>query len=254
MPLVLHQFRASHFNDKVRWALAYKQLPHRRISYLPGPHQAAIRKLSGQTSTPVVAVGNEVVAGSARIIDMLERRFPQRLLYPDEPALRASALAIQDRFDTHVGPATRTVVFSILVRELGYVARLFAHDEPLPKRMAYRTVLPAVRPLIAKANGVTPKNVARSFDEVERALDWVAQSTLQRDALVGDRFSVADLTVAAMLAPIVSLEHPDMQQRPPVPSALTELLSRWQDHAAVRWVQKQYREHRPADAVVRVAQ
>ncbi len=246
--LVLHQFRGSHFNDKVRWALAHKQLLHLRISHLPGPHQAAMRKLSGQTSTPVLTIDDEVIAGSARIIDALEQRFPQRPLYLRDARLRAEALALQARFDAEVEPATRTVAFSVFVRELGYVARLFAHGESLPKRWGYRMALPAVRPLMAKANGVTPENVARSFDAVERALDWVATAARQ-GALVGNEFSVADLTVAALLSPVVLLDHPDMRQRPPVPVALTELLSRWQGHPAVPWVQAQYREHRPFDVV-----
>lgn len=247
--LVLHQFRASHFNDKARWALAYKRLTHRRISYLPGPHLAAIRKLSGQTSTPVLSIDGREVAGSARIIDALEERFPDPPLYPSDPTLRAQALAIQTRFDAEVGPATRTVAFSVFIEELSYIARLFAHDEPLPKRMVYRAALPLVRGRMALANGlVDPANVRHAFAVAERTLDWIAEETRGRTALVGDHFSVADLTVAALMSPIVELEHPDMRPRPPVPKSLTALLSRWKDHPGIAWVQRQYREHRPPDA------
>jgi hypothetical protein len=34
----LWQFRASPYNEKVRWALDLKQVPHRRRSVLPGLH------------------------------------------------------------------------------------------------------------------------------------------------------------------------------------------------------------------------
>ena len=97
--VVLHQFLRSHFNEKARWALDWKRVPHTRRSYLPGPHFPALRRLSGQSATPVLALDGEVVAGSAAIVDALERRFPERPLYPEDPAQRERALGIQRRFD-----------------------------------------------------------------------------------------------------------------------------------------------------------
>ncbi len=76
MAIVLHQFEFSHFNDKARWALDFKGIEHRRESYLPGPHMFFIRRLSGQAQTPVLAVDNEVIPGSAAIIP----RFTPRTL------------------------------------------------------------------------------------------------------------------------------------------------------------------------------
>src|SRR6185503_21320125 len=35
---VLWQFRFSHFNEKARWALDWKRVPHTRSSLLPGWH------------------------------------------------------------------------------------------------------------------------------------------------------------------------------------------------------------------------
>ena len=31
--LTVHQFIASHFNEKVRWALDYKGLPHKNVRH-----------------------------------------------------------------------------------------------------------------------------------------------------------------------------------------------------------------------------
>lgn len=246
--IILHQFRASHYNDKVRWALAFKGLKHQRVSHLPGPHQIPIKKLSGQTSTPVLVIDGRAIAGSAVIIDALETKFPEPRLFPARSAEREQALAIVDRFDREVGPATRTAAFTVFVEELGYVARLFGGDASPLKRGMYRMMLPLVKPLMAKANGVTdPANVAKSFDTIRQALDWIAEATRDRFFLVGDQFSIADLTVAALMSPIVTLEHPDMRPAEPTPEALVQLLAQWKDHPGVLWVQRQYRENRPAD-------
>jgi hypothetical protein len=51
----LHQFLGSHFNEKARWGLDWKCAPHRRVSHLPGPHMLKIRRMTGQTATPVLS-------------------------------------------------------------------------------------------------------------------------------------------------------------------------------------------------------
>lgn len=245
--IVLHQFRASHFNDKARWALDYKGLKHQRITLLPGPHQGAIRKLSGQTSTPVMVMDGKVVAGSAAIIDALENVCPKPSLYPADADQRSAALAIQERFDREVGPATRTVAFTVFVQELGYVAAVFGKEATPLQRGIYRMVLPLVRPIMAKTNGASdPETVKRAFDVTRRTLDWLAEEIKQRKYLVGDQFSVADLSAAALLSPIVRLDHPDMRPPEPVPEKMTALLAEWKDHPAVKWVQTMYRDHRPS--------
>ncbi len=246
--IVLHQFRASHYNDKVRWALAFKHLRHEQKSLLPGPHQISIKKLSGQTSTPVLVLDDQPITGSAAIIEALETKFPEPRLFPVSSVEREQALAIVDRFDRDVGPATRTVAFTVFVNELGYVSRLFGGDATPLQRGIYRLMLPLVKPLMARTNGVTDQaNVARAFDTTRQTLDWIAEETRERAFLVGDRFSVADLTVAALMSPVVKLDHPDMRAPEPVPEALVKLLAQWKDHPGVSWVQRQYREHRPAD-------
>ena len=45
----LLQFRFSPYNEKIRWALDYKRIPHVRTNYLPGPHALTILRLTGRT-------------------------------------------------------------------------------------------------------------------------------------------------------------------------------------------------------------
>ncbi|MBM4383303.1 MAG: glutathione S-transferase [Deltaproteobacteria bacterium] len=248
--LVLHMFPSSHYNEKARWALDWKGLAHTRIPYLPGPHAPQIQRLSRQQATPVLQMGARVIPGSAAIIDALEREFPQRALYPADPVQRERALELQRELDEEVGPAVRTVVFSALVPELDYLCAMFTKGQPRWKRGVYRALLPLVSPVIARANGVTAENVPRAFERTQRALDDVARLVGPSGQIVGDAFSVADLTTAALLAPIVRLEHPDMKQPQPIPARVAELLARFEKHAAVQWVQQQYAKHRPASCAV----
>lgn len=246
--IVLHQFRASHFNDKVRWALAFKGLKHKRISYLPGLHAKPMQALSGQRQTPVLVIDGKAIAGTASIIAALEALRPSPALYPADPALREKALAIEKRFDDEIGPATRSIVFSVLIEELDYLVKLFGHGESWLKRFIYRRALPRAVPMVRRANGVTPENVARSEKLVAEALDWIAAETRDKPYLAGGAFSVADLAAAALMSPLCVLEHPDMCPRPPVPASMQALYARFANHPGMKWVQARYRDNRPADA------
>ena len=244
--VVLHQFPFSHFNEKARWGLDWKGVAHRRKCYLPGPHALAIRRLSGQTATPVLGLDGEVIAGSARILAALEERFPERPLLPEDPAQRRHALEIQSFFDAEVGPAARTAIFSVLIDEPDYVCRMFSGPHPLPVRALYRAAFPLARRRIARGNGVTSSEaVERACERVDRAFDRVAKEVGPEGQLVGPDFSVADLGCAALLAPLVDVEHPDMALPRPRPERVQELRARWADHPAAAWVREQYARHRP---------
>lgn len=245
MAVVLHQFEFSHFNDKARWALAFKGVEHERISYLPGPHMGKIKKLSGQQQTPVLELEGRVVSGSADIIHALEARFPEPSLYPQDQELRRQALAVQSRFDAEVGPASRTVLFSALVHEADYLCEMFARKAGNVQRWLYRATFPVAKGMIARGNGVKdPANVKAAFEIFARTLDDVAESTAATGYLVGDDFSVADLTAAALMAPLANPEHDDMRRPQPVPSRVQEVQAQFSGHPALQWVADMYARHR----------
>jgi glutathione S-transferase len=244
--LTVHQFIASHFNEKVRWALDYKGLTHRRETYLPGPHFPVIKKLSGGPSTtPLLQHDGGTISGSAAIIDWLERRYPEPALLPSDTALRDKALALQARFDASIGPATRTLLFEVLLKEPDYLCDTFSASKPWLKRLAFRATFPAAKGFIRKGNGVFPDNIARSRHITQAALDEVAAGVASTGYLVGSRFSIADLCAASLLAPLTNVSHPDMQRIEPMPDSVQSFLAQWADHAAIAWVHQMYERHRP---------
>ncbi|MEM9744193.1 MAG: glutathione S-transferase family protein [Pseudomonadota bacterium] len=240
----LHQFAYSHFNEKVRWALAWKALPACRQTYLPGPHMRQVAKLSGQSQTPVLQHEDEVVVGSAAIIDWLERQQPVPVLYPADRNDRLAALALQAELDAGYGPAVRRLVFSVLVDDLGYLARMFASQTSAARRLAYRFVLPLVKPLMVKGNGLSPDAVRQAEQDVANTMDRMAERLHRRSYLFGESFSVADLTLASLTAPLTRLTHEDMAKPEPVPDAMQALMSRYADHPVTQWTQACYLRHR----------
>ena len=126
------------------------------------------------------------------------------------------------------------------------LCRTFSEGKPAWSSALYRAAFPLTRPLIARANGVVdPANVERAFARSEAALELVAREAGPDGQLVGEAFSLADLVCAALLAPLVSLDHPDMRTPSPCPASLAAFHARFAAHPGVAWVRAQYRLHRP---------
>ncbi len=98
---VLHHLKVSHYNEKVRWALDYKGIPHVRRAATPGLHRKLVRELTGGTSKtfPVLVENGYAIGDSSRIIAHLEDRYPEPPLYPREPSRRAERVVFVDWFN-----------------------------------------------------------------------------------------------------------------------------------------------------------
>ena len=202
-PPVLWHFPISHYNEKARWALDWKGIPHVRralaMSYVPRALWA-----TGQAKLPILFLDGQAIADSTRIIEALERLQPAPPLYPRDEAARRRALALEDFFDEEVGHAVRTAI----------VGPLFAHD-PVSAgsvlttgmgagaRRAVRAVLPAFRAFYKLRHGIDDAAIAVAPARVRAGLDRIAAELGPSGHLVGDAFSVADLTAAALFSPIV---------------------------------------------------
>jgi glutathione S-transferase len=245
MSVVLHQFSHSHFNEKARWALAWKKVEHERRTYLPGPHVPAIRRLSGGTQTPVLVADGRTIAGSAAIVEFLESTVPTPALLPADPRLRSDALDFARQFDEAAGPAARAALFSVVLDHGGYFCAIFADQHGSVARAAYRAAFPLARPIVARANKAADAgDIARAFETVDRSLDDLATRIASRGHVIGDTFTVADLTAAALLAPLAGVEHADMALPQPAPESVRALLARYAPHPAIRWVNAIYRRYR----------
>src|SRR5678815_3870865 len=111
-PLLWH-IPLSHFNEKVRWALDYKGIAHRRRVLGPDYLIRAWRA-TGQGQLPILWLDGRAIHDSTRIIAELEARSPQPPLYPADEAMRQRALALEDELDEGLGPAVRAAIVTPL--------------------------------------------------------------------------------------------------------------------------------------------
>jgi glutathione S-transferase len=244
----LLQFRHSPYNEKVRWALDLKRVPHRRRSLLPGPHMGVVKKLTGRTQTPVLVTdAGEAIAGSAQILDWLERRYPEPCLMPEGEADRKQVLELQRRFDEDITPRIRRAVLDALLRRPSYFAAVFGEAEPPWKRRFYSCIVPLAAPLVRKGNGITgAAAVADGIAAAHEALDFVVSTAGASGYLLGKRFGIADITVATTLATLVRPENSPMQSPQPIGAEFAALIAQFRQHPGGDWVRNIYARHRVA--------
>ena len=249
-PPVLWQFRFSHFNEKARWALDWKRIPHVRRSLLPGFHVPRVLWMTGQKSVPVLVLDGETIHDSTRIIERLERLRPEPALYPADEADRHRALALEDFFDEELGPHVRRALFHELLPETEFAAAAFTMGCGPGTRRLYRALFPALRVVMKADMKIDAAGATRSREKVLAALDRIEAELQPSGYLVGERFSVADLAAAALLAPVAF--PPEFPYPPPGP--LPAPVARWcEDFAgrrAFRWAAEMYRRHRGTSAEI----
>jgi glutathione S-transferase len=199
----------SHYCDKARWALDRAAIAYREEAYVPVTHLLGTVRRGGR-STPLLALPDgTTLKDSTDILAYVERSRPG-LLYPDDPALRREVSELEDLFDEELGPHVRRLAYHSLLTS----GRPFAPAIRDTTTGLQRTLAPllgiVVPRLVKRGLRVDEAGAARSRPHVERVLERV--DTLRADGrafLVGGRFTAADLTFAALYAPLVSPpQHP----------------------------------------------
>ena len=252
-PPVLWHLKVSNFNEKVRWALDYKGIPHVRRDAPPGRHRRIARRLTGSSTFPVLMLDGEAIGDSTRIIGALERRHPDPPLYPSGPEERRRALEIEDFFDEELGHQIRAAILGpMFLSDPDGVMRVLSLGMNLGAGTSrfMRRVFPAFSAFYRFRHHINPATVREGPGKIRAALDRVKAELRPSGYLVGEHFSVADLTAAALFSPLVVPKEFQYPIPDPIPHALVEIRGSFSAHEAFRWVEEMYHRHRGASAEV----
>jgi glutathione S-transferase len=248
---ILWHISVSHYSEKARWALDYKALAHVRRTPPPGSHMPIAYWLTrgGAITLPILDLDGERIADSTAIIAALERRIPDPPLYPHDPRERRRALELEDWLDEELGPYMRRLAFYELRREPEILAEMGERVAPALASMLGPVLVPYTRlftGLRYRASAAQDAEHARG--RILAALDRLEAELGEQQYLVGGRFTVADLTAAALLYPLVRPpQGPSDIERMPEP--YERFRAPLCDRPGYRWVQEIYRRHRlPAPA------
>ena len=248
---VLWHIPVSHYSEKARWALAHKGVEHERRAPLPGAHIAVALWLTrgAQKTFPVLRIDGETVGDSTAIIATLEQRHPDPPLYPADPEARGRALELEEFFDEQLGPQIRLLAWHELRGDREQMAQLsrsmmsgrlrdFGPAVAAGGRFGSTYVQLRFRVADDEAAAQARTKVLAALDRVETELD-----ASDGDYLVGDAFSVADLTAASLLYPIVNPPEGPSIFGPPPPQ-LEQFFAPLRERPGGRWIAEMFRRHR----------
>jgi glutathione S-transferase len=248
---ILWHLEISHYNEKVRWALDYKGVAHVRRAVTPALQELRARRLRAGRTTPVLEMDGRAIGDSTRIIEEIERRWPEPALYPADPQERGRALELEDYFDEQCGHDLRRVLFSDnLAEPEKFLTMLYGADHP---RMGLlKAISPVFSRVVKRRFRMRPDIVERSRDTVRAGFGKVEAEVGPSGYLVGESFTVADLTAASILAPIVMPpEFPYIKLHPDERTAESRRFrDSLKDRPGFEWVEDTYARHRGTSAEV----
>ncbi len=247
----------SHYCEKARWALDRAQLPYREERHVQGIHRVAARRAGGGSTVPVLVTPQATIGESHEILEWVDRSVaPERRLFPAQRGARAEVDALCRRLDQRLGPAGRRLVYIHMFAQRELVFAFNDRGVPAWEDRALRWGWPLLRRFVGRELGIVRGTLAEDEAAVFGELDHVASLLSDgRAHLCGERFGAADLTFAALTAPVivppeygVPLPQPGVMR--PATAALVERARR---HPAGRYALTLFARHRHEAAGVEAA-
>lgn len=256
----LWQIDVSHYSEKVRWALAWKGVEHKRRSPIPGAHMAVALWLTGgaQTTFPVLTLDGRHIGDSSAIIAALEERYPDPPLYPADREQRWRALDLESFFDEELGPHIRQLAWHELSSDADRFAGVMASVAPPPLAKISGATARYARTYTGLRFGAGSAATAqRSREKILAALDRL-DAELEANGgeyLVGDSFGVADLTAASLFYPLVGPPEAPLPPDQEMPERFEQFRAPLKERPGFEWVAEMFRRHRkPAKAAATTEQ
>jgi glutathione S-transferase len=172
---------ASPWCERVRWTFKFKDVPYEKQSYQPGvADEEKVKKLTGQAQVPVLLINGTAIPDSANILAWLESHKSVPSLLPKSEKERAQVMMWEELMDGVLGPQARMLLIGHFLRAI---------DPELQNAGQY----------FAQKCQYSPYAEEHAKVKVERVLNILKHALDGRQYLVGDGFSLADVTAASML-------------------------------------------------------
>jgi glutathione S-transferase len=244
-PDILVTIPFSHFCEKARWAL-----DRAGLSYREEPHAPLLARFAtgGDRGTvPVLVRGKDRLIDSTDILVHADAAHGGGLLYPRDAALRGEIDSLVESLDGNLGLHVRRWVYSQLLPDAKLLRDLWSRGVPDIEAVLVPTIAPMVRFLARKAYRITPDTAQHAREQIRGEFRRIDDRLSDgRRFLVGDRFTAADLTLAALAAPVLlpaecRAAQPALDE---LPAGAREEVIRLRSTAAGRFVLRLYAQER----------
>ena len=192
--LELHQFRHSPYCLKVRMALAAKKLEYRTVEITPAIGQIDIFQKTGQKKLPVLFDKETTIHDSSSIIRHLEKIEIEPKLIPEGLKEAAQAEIIENWADTTLAKSIKIVFLEELSKNPILISSLF--DNEFSDSMQ-KLLLNIPTKIASQISGLINQ---KEKESLKQNLEYLSNLIDQENFLIGDKLSIADISVASHLS------------------------------------------------------
>jgi glutathione S-transferase len=194
----LYQIPFSHNCVKVRRALDLKGLAYETVDINPAVRMG-VKRTSGQELVPVLVDAGHAIAGSTQILLEVEQRHPDPPLLPEDPGERTECVVLMHWADAAFMDLTRRMAYFTVLTGGADLGQMFFTRWPAPAQRAGAKMAAAV---LRRRFGISPEQNRRDLDTARREAAVAVDRLGDSEFLVGERLTLADVTLAAMAAPL----------------------------------------------------
>lgn len=242
---VLYQFPLSLYCEKTRWQLEYKRIDFICRNLMPGLHVFTAWTRAHQRSLPILKDAQQTIGDSTNIALYLENKYAEYPLLLTNEIQQQKILQLEDWFD-ELGIHVRRKCWSLAIDNPNIVD-IFFNFQGYNKNQRFLSKYskPLLKIMVRRTFQIYPSEVEMSSHRVDDAFIQI-ETWLQGNPdyyLVGDCFTLADLTAASMLAPLLGPEN-----SPWTDAHLSNLAQDQREElrntVVGQWVLRIYKDHR----------
>ena len=237
----------SHYCEKVRWALDLLKIPYIEERHVPPFHRFATRKHRG-SGVPVLVSTTGNFTDSTDILHYLDTlSLNSQSLYPKEPELRREVEELEELFDARLGADTRNWGYFYKSGDRKTMRTAWCKGTPLFERFGFEIAFPFISSKVRQVYKITADSAATSLQGIREVFESVDRRLAGgKTYLVGDTISAADITFAALAAPVLlPPEHPVMVSKiAELPIEMATVIKQLQSTTAGVYALRLYRDRR----------
>ena len=244
----LYTFPVSHFAEKVKWLMDCSKIDYQIVNWVPVLSAPAAYLKSGKRTVPFIEVTTSesrfVVHDSTNIVNwVFDNAGAVQLKHPDQ-SHHDTAMKIEDLADS-VGNDVIRYMYAPMVQHPPDFVAVWGWGAGAVSQNTLRVMMPVMRRLLHKHLDFSETAQRAGLDRLHGVFSQIDDLLADgRSYLVGNVFSIADISIASLLAPVYTPSEHRVYASQQFQHSLASQQAEFRDYASFAWMQDLYRELR----------